>query len=318
MKTLVYKTIVFALLSALFLCVLLASCTEKSGDADGEYFTFSDALGREVTLTEAPMRVASLLGSFADVWCLAGGTLCAAPEDAWEDFGLELPEAVNLGGAHSPSLELLLSSDPDFVIASSTVASNVEMRETLEALGISVAYFDVKNFDDYLRMLDICTTITGRRDLYEANGTRLYEKIEAVKADFRASVPTEERKILLVRASASSIKAKGSSGTVLGEMLSDIGCENIADSDSLILENLGAEAIIRENPYHIFVVTMGADTEAAISSFYGMINENPAWSTLDAVRCGRVHIMDKTLFNLKPNARWAESYERLYEEFTKD
>jgi hypothetical protein len=27
--------------------------------------------------------------------------------------------------------------------------------------------------------------------------------------------------------------------------------------------------------------------------------------------------MDKTLFNLKPNARWAESYEILYEKLTK-
>ena len=65
------------------------------------------------------------------------------------------------------------------------------------------------------------------------------------------------------------------------------------------------------------MVTMGSDTEAAMQSLENMMKENPAWGTLDAVKNGRLHAMDKTLFNLKPNARWAESYEILYEKLTK-
>ena len=40
---------------------------------------------------------------------------------------------------------------------------------------------------------------------------------------------------------------------------------------------------------------------------------NPAWQTLTAVREGRVHVMDGSLFNLKPNSRWGEAYEQLAE-----
>jgi iron complex transport system substrate-binding protein len=100
-------------------------------------------------------------------------------------------------------------------------------------------------------------------------------------------------------------------------MLADMGCINIADGDSSLLENLSVEAVIRENPYHIFVVTMGSDTGAAKLSLENLINGNPAWSTLDAVKEERIFIMDKTLFNLKPNDRWAESYEILYEKLKK-
>ena len=100
-------------------------------------------------------------------------------------------------------------------------------------------------------------------------------------------------------------------------MLHDVGCINIADSNTSLLENLSGEAIIREEPYHIFVVTMGSDTEAAKQSLENLIKENPAMSTLDAVKNGRLHVMDKTLFNLKPNARWAESYGILYDKLTK-
>lgn len=296
---------------------LLTACSSEQNEYNQSAVTFTDALGREVSVPKKPERVATLLGSFADVWTLAGGQLCASAEDAWEDFGLQLGDAVNIGGAHSPSLELLISADPDFVIASASTASNVELKETLEAMGITVAYFDVDNFDDYLNMLNICTDITGRKDLYEQNGLAVKAQIDKIKAQYaEADIQDGERKILLLRAASSFVKAKGSSGTVLGEMLCDMGCINIADSNTSLLENLSVEAIIWEEPYHIFVVTMGSDTEAAKRSLENLMKENPALSTLDAVKNGRLHVMDKTLFNLKPNDRWAESYEILYEKLT--
>ena len=293
------------------------SCGNKD-DLGDDTVTFTDALGREVNVRKNPERVASLLGSFSDVWLLSGGKLCASAEDAWEDFGLELDDAVNLGGAHSPSLELLISADPDFVIASASTASNVEMKDSLETMGIAVAYFDVDNFDGYLKMLDICTDITNRKDMYEQNGIALKAQIDEIKNGYKnLGIPEGERKILLLRAASSFVKAKGSRGTILGEMLADMGCINIADSNTGLLDNLSVEAVIREEPRHIFAVTMGSNTEAAKRSLENMIKENAAWGTLDAVKSGRLHIMDKTLFNLKPNARWAESYGILYEKLTK-
>ncbi|MBE6596387.1 MAG: ABC transporter substrate-binding protein [Ruminococcaceae bacterium] len=306
------------LILALLIGTSLSACKreEVSGEADG--VSFKDALGREVTVKTKPQRVAALIGSFADVWVLSGGSLCAAAEDAFEDFGVELGETVNLGGAHSPSLELLLSSDPELVLASASTASNVEMETVLEAAGITVAYFDVDNFEDYLEMLDICTDITCRKDLYEVNGTRIKAEIEEIKAEYmNDGISEKEKTVLLLRASSTSVKAKGSRGTVLGEMLDDMGCINIADSDKSLLEDLSVESVISQEPHHIFVVTMGNDSAAAERSLSALMNENAAWATLEAVRSGRLHIMDKTLFNLKPNERWAEAYGKLYETLKK-
>lgn len=298
--------------------LFLTACTRKVQEVTDENdITFTDALERTVLVEKNPQRVASLLGSFSDVWVLAGGTLCASADDAWDDFGLELDEAINIGGAHSPNLELLLSADPDFVIASASTASNVEMMEILENAGITVAYFDVDNFYDYLEMLDICTDITGQKELYQQNGLQLKAQIEAIKKKYtEAGLSDEERKVLLIRASSTSIKAKGSQGTILGEMLADMGCMNIADNDNTLLENLSVEAIIREEPYHILVVTMGSNIDVAKASLDKMIQENPAWSSLEAIQEGRLYMMDKHLFNLKPNARWAEAYQKLYETLT--
>lgn len=298
---------------ALFLLTaMLCGCAGAPKVTAGENtVTFTDALGRTVTAEKNPRRVAALLGSFADVWLLSGGSLCAAAEDAWEDFDLPLDGAENLGGAHSPNLEALLAAAPDFVLASASTASHVDMGTVLERAGIPVAYFDVDSFEDYLAMLKICTDITCRGDLYEKNGLAVEAQILQIKEQLHAAnLPPEQRTVLLLRASSGFVKAKGSSGTILGEMLRDLGCINIADSDKTLLENLSAESVIAAEPYRIFVVTMGNDTQKAMDNLRRMLQQG-AWGTLKAVEENRLHIMDRKLFNIKPNAKWAQAYEKL-------
>lgn len=298
----------------LVLTVLFTGCTANhtNNNQDGEAVTFVDDLGREVTI-QNPERVAILLGSFADMWVLAGGTVIASADDAWDDFNIDMPkDAVNLGKTKSLNLEKLFEANPDFVIASTNTRIDVEWQDTLENAKIPTAYFDVNNFDDYLRVLKICTDITGRDDLYQTNGIDIQKEIEKIIDQSEARVAKDGApKVLSLRASSSSVRAKNSEGNVLGEMLKNLGCVNIADSDESLLENLSLEHIIQEDPDYIFFVQLGDDKAAVDANIQKFIDENPAWQQLTAVKEGRVYNMDKRLFNLKPNARWAEAYEEL-------
>lgn len=305
----------------------LTGCQSENGDKDAAQtvlkesevatsgaVTFTDDLGREVTV-DNPHRVAALIGSYADVWYLAGGTVCASADDAWDDFELDLPEtAVNLGMTKEISLEKLFEAEPDFVLASTNTQANMDILDSLEAAGIPTAYFDVSDFDSYLRMLKICTNITGRSDLYEINGLEVQKQIEEVIADSQERLETHEApKVLMLRASAASIRAKNSEGSILGEMLHSLGCVNIADSEESLLENLNIEYILQEDPDYIFTVQVGDDTEGVEAALDEMMGPGTAWSELTAVKEGRVYHMDKRLYNLKPNARWGEAYEGLEE-----
>ena len=106
-------------ISLLLLSLLLAACGQtarppaQSEPADASSkegkITFTDALGQDFSI-DPPRRAAVMIGSFADVWVLAGGegVLAATANDAWESYGLDLPEdAVNIGSPMKPNVELL-------------------------------------------------------------------------------------------------------------------------------------------------------------------------------------------------------------------
>ena len=307
------KRMVCALLCGVLLTTLSACGGEEQDSTETknpeEAVTFTDDLGREVTLAK-PRRVAALIGSFADVWCLAGGqgTLVAAADDSWTQFDLDLPETVeNLGAVKEPNVEKLLAAEPDFVLGSTKTAADVELLDLLEQSGIGVAYFDISSFADYLRMLEVCTQLTGCPERYTQYGADVQSQVEQAIARQDGSAP----RVLYVRATGSSCKVKNSQGTVLGEMLASLGCVNIADSETGLLETLSMETILAEDPEHIFVVLQGSDTTKAEQTLELSLLSNPAWKELTAVREGRYHVMDQRLYNVKPNARWGEAYEKL-------
>ena len=137
------KNILGAALAGVLLAgVLLAGCTatpsaDSGAAAEAEpppaAIVFTDALGHEVIL-ESWDRVASLYGSFAETWLLAGGTLAGTTEDAVSERGLELGEDVAVvGTVKEPSLEEILALSPDFVVLSADVAGQVKLHGALEA-----------------------------------------------------------------------------------------------------------------------------------------------------------------------------------------
>ena len=61
----------------------------------------------------------------------------------------------------------------------------MEWKSILEDAGITVAYFDVSGFEDYLRMLKICTDITGQSDLYDTYGESQKDEVDQIRVRCR-------------------------------------------------------------------------------------------------------------------------------------
>lgn len=288
--------------------VLLLSACSADLDKGEVFFSFTDSLGRTVKVYSYE-KTAVISGSLAEIWQLAGGVLYGVTDDAYEYPNLELSEDIkNYGSVKNPSVEKMIADGVDFVILSGTIANHIKLEETLTSSGVTAAYFDVEDFEQYLSVLKTCTEITGRTDLYKKNGEDIRIKVEAEISEAKDK-PSPE--ILLMRAYSTGIKVKGSD-SMTGGMLKDIGCVNIADSESSLLEELSLEAIVRADPDFIFITTMG-DSEAGIALYESELASNPAWQGLSAVKNGNVHILPQELYHYKPNVRWGEAYEGLLE-----
>ncbi len=298
------KRRIFALFLAFALCLGPRAQGEKTGAV-----TFEDDLGRTVTVEE-PKRVAALIGSFAHMWYLAGGldSLAAAASDSWTGFDIPLgEEVINLGSTKKVSLETVIAAQPDFILASVNTDADLALREPLETLGIPTAYFQVSTFSDYLRVMKILTDITDCQENYRKNVLEIQQQVDDAQARADGSAPTA----LYIRVSGSGCRVKNSQGSVLGEMLCDLGAVNIADSEQTLLENLSMEVILEQDPEFIFVVLQSADPAVAQGVLEKTLLSDPAWVCLTAVAEGRFFLMDQALYNLKPNNRWGEAYEKL-------
>ena len=297
----------------LIIVTFLSSCNKQipeNEQRENGQVRFVDALGYDVSVEKAEnggvKRVVSLMGSFAETWLQAGGTLVGVTSDAVSERNLELDEDIKtIGTVKAPNIEEILALTPDFVILSADLDQNLNIAEILKNAGIVTAFFKVEYFSDYLNMLKICTDITDREDLYELNGLTVEKRIQAVlqKVDIKSS-PS----VLFLRASSTGVKVKGDDN-MTGVILKDLGATNITSIKPSLLENLSMEAIIKDDPDFVFITTMGETNEQS-ESIQALYN-NPAWNELKSVKNNNLYILPKELFHYKPNNRWGQSYEYL-------
>ncbi|MBO4948236.1 MAG: ABC transporter substrate-binding protein [Peptococcaceae bacterium] len=280
---------------------------ESSQQEDG--YTFTDAIGQEITVHN-PQRVVSLMGSFSEIWILAGGadTLVGTSYDTVDNRDLGLPEDIAIVGTYqNPNIEEILALNPDLVLLSSETTrtdSHVALKDALNGADIPAAYFSVTHFEDYLNMLKICTDITGNQDAYQTNGIAVEERIAQIIADSKTETSPS---VLLMITYSGGIRAQ-SSDTMTGKMLSELGCKNILDDYPSMLQDFSVEKIIETDPDYIFVIPMGNDDALAQKNLKENVESNPAWNSLTAVKNDRYILLPKDKFLYKPNAVWDESY----------
>lgn len=269
----------------------------------------------EIPTEEKPEKTAVLFSSLAEIWLDAGGEIAVTVGETVER-GL-MPEGTPLvdeGAGKSINLELLISLEPDLVIASADIPAQAEAARILEDAGIPTLLFRIESFGDYLTTLEAMSSITGNTEAYE-KGLALQAEIDSVLAD--TAFMTGKR-ILFIRAgsTASSTRAKLAEDHFACAMLEEMGCFNIASEAPVLLDGLSMEAVLLADPDYIFFSLMGNE-ETAAANVHSLLS-GETWGRLTAVQEGRVTILPKELFHYKPCSRWPEAYRYLADVLAED
>jgi len=282
---------------------------ETQGEVSFPY-SFTDSTGEKITLNERPQKVAVMFSSYAEIWTLSGGSIALTVGDSiTRGFA---PEGTPLAGESSGmkvDKEAIVAAMPDFVILTADLASQSDARDLLKECGIPAAAFREETIDDYLYMLRIFCDINGTPEIYELHGTAVRDEISMILSTCRK----QSFSYLFVRAGSalSSTKVMTAESHFACGMIDELGGVNIASGTTLFSDGLSLEAIVKADPDRIFVIAMGK--EETSFAFFRSLLETDGWSSLSAVKSGKVVYLSKALYNYKPNQRWAEAYVKLIE-----
>ncbi len=307
------KLIKISLLAVLAVMMVLSACNgSNTKTQSGKDYTFTDSLGNTVTVNN-PQRVVTVMGSFAQIWCLAGGgdVLVGSTDDTIDtrDLGVD-HEITKIGSYTAPNIEKIIGCDPDLVIltgGSSLTTDQKTLEDTFKENQINYCYFTVTHFEDYLHMLDICTDITGKKDNFKKYGTDVKANIEKIIKDNKVDGAPS---YLLMITYSGGIRPQAST-TQTGKMISDLGAHNIIDDMPSLLKEFSMEKVIELDPDYIFAISMGYTEASAEEAIKKLVESDPAWNQLSAVKAGKYYLLPREMFQFKPNEKWDQAYQYL-------
>ncbi len=274
--------------------------------------TMTDSTGAEVSVNPQLKSVVALSASLAELWLESGGKITGTTSDTLEKGRLDtsrieqtdLSGVQNVGTTSEPSAELILALQPDLVILSYTMSGHKTVAKVLEEANVPYYFADADSFSDYLEVFKDFTDLTDRADLYEK-----YGQAQKAAVDNMLQAVSSEKKptALALRAFSSGVSAKAA-GTVLTNILDNIGVTNIASNDKALVENLSLEKVVEIDPDYVLIVYMGQEKEKTENYLQQNLYADPVWGTLTAAHKNKVIILPQNLFHFKPNGRWEEAY----------
>ncbi|MDW7669118.1 MAG: ABC transporter substrate-binding protein [Bacillota bacterium] len=277
------------------------------------HVTYLDSRGEEVTVAKKPEKTIILLNSILDLWYMAGGEAIARC-DGTMNVPDKAVEIVTLGKFNAISIEKLIELQPDLVVVSSTISSQMEMEDILRDSGIDFAPIDLSEspYESFSKNLFLFSRILGTEEKYLEEINPITEGVEEIINKIKKI--EEKPSAIVLFTSPRSVKCELPS-SLTGEMIDLLGVENIAADAQIEGANkvdFSLEILVERDPDFIFVTTMG-DVNECKERIEKDIKSNEAWNSLAAVKENRVHYLPKDLYLYKPNSRYVEAFEGLVE-----
>lgn len=188
--------------------------------------TYDDMLAGEVTIQKRPQRVVVMLNAVMELWYMAGGTAVARIEGE-DNIPEEAKDLPTIGTMSTPSVEKIVSYEPDLVILVNTLTKNREIQPALQEAGIPNISVRYKDYQDFCDLFELFTHITDQPERLEA-----LDDIQAqVDAEIEQVQGKPEQKVMILYATAKYVKA-GVQDSVIGDMLNRLGAVNIIDAEA--------------------------------------------------------------------------------------
>jgi iron complex transport system substrate-binding protein len=277
-----------AIVLTLATLVILGGCGGSGGQVEGERLTtFTDDLGREVTIEKEPQRIVSIAPACTEILFALGLGDEVVGVTEYCDYPQEALAKPKIGTFTTPNVEAILALSPDLVLATGGVQTEVLDRMT--ELGLTVYAVNPKTFDQtvatILKVGDLTGTSAQAGDIVADMNQRannIARRLNEMENQGR-SRPRVFYEIFY----ENSVWTAGSD-SIISDLIRLAGGENIGDADASDYYEFSVERLISENP-QVYLVGSGSMFDP------GDITQRSGWERMDAVKNGRVYVIDENL-----------------------
>jgi iron complex transport system substrate-binding protein len=279
-------------------CLLAAACTpaKTQTEASAQYLTIQDDANRTVVLAEKPERIVALSTSFLEPLGAVKANIVGrvSSKTGVPQFAEPIEE---VGAFYQINIEKVIALQPDLVIAFKGV--NDKFVPILESNHIPVIVLQMKTYEDVKAKITLFASITGEVQKGEDLIKSMDDSIQGIKT----KIPSEHKKVAILHSTAQNVTVE-LDGSIAGSIAKSLGFMNVAATGQPLEKNPDAtpyslETLVEQDPDIIFVTSMGKMDEIK-KSMSANVENNPAWSSLRAVKNKQLYFLPQNLFLLNP------------------
>lgn len=291
------KKIGLLMCTLLVLATVLSACTSAAAPtanaaataaASPTPMTFTDGLGRTVTLDQPAKRIVSMAPSATEMLFAVGAGSQVVGRDSFSDYPEEAKSLQDVGGSNGNySYETIASLNPDLVIAAEI--NTADQVKALEDLGLKVYY--ISNPIDFTSLFDEMTVLgqlTGHESEAKTAVAALETRVKVVKDTISKAAATPTVFYELDGSDPSKPWTTGP-GNFMDQLISLAGGKNIGTDLTSSWAQISLEDLLVKNPD---IIVLG-------DSNYGITAEQVAartgWDQLSAVKNDQIFAFDDNL-----------------------
>jgi len=261
--------------------------------------TFTDEVGRVVTIPFPPKRIVSLAPNITEILFSLGLDEQIVGVSIHCNFPEKAKTKVQVGSYISLDFERVVSLKPDLIIA--TGAGNTrDMVERLQKLGFPTYVIFPRNFNDVVQSIRHLSQVVNReregRELIGGMERRRKRVVELTQGLPRPKVFLQIGEAPLVTVGRKSFG---------DDLIRLAGGENVAGKEKEMYPRWGMEEILKRSPEVILISSMNPRGD-----YIKVIQEWSRWKTIPAIKNGRIHLINSDLID-RPSPRIIEGLEEI-------
>jgi iron complex transport system substrate-binding protein len=267
--------------------------------AHAEMRTFTDTLGRVVTISYPPKRILSLTPDITETLFALGLSDEIVGVTRFSNFPSAAKEKPRVGPYTNINVEAVINLEPDLILA--TRDGNPRRPiEKLERMGFPVYVVYPRDFDGIMTTIQQIGRIVGRENEGKTIAQQMEQRVKEVSQ--RVTGRKKPKVFLQIGRSPIYTVAKGS---FAHHLISLAGGDNIARDAKIPYPSYSREEILLKAPEVIIISSM-----YVVSDHAQWLDEWKKWKILPAVKNHRLYTIDSDLID-RPSPRIVEGLERM-------